>query len=79
MGTDDYEMILDNGRILEVGYMEISLTEIDLEIVLDQYEFDSIDVLECMVAQKDYLPHEYRAVIQDYYNKKTALKGDDKL
>ena len=77
MGTDDMEMILDNGRILEAGYVEISLTEIDLEIVLDQYVFDSIDVIECMVAQKDYLPASYRAVIQDYYNKKTALKGDD--
>ena len=77
MGTDAMEMILDNGRILEAGYVEISLTEIDLEIVLDQYVFDSIDVIECMVAQKDYLPASYRAVIQDYYNKKTALKGDD--
>ena len=77
MGTDDIEMILDNGRVLECGYMEISLTEIDLEIVLDQYTFDEIDVIECMVAQKDYLPASYRAVIQDYYNKKTALKGDN--
>ena len=77
MGTDDYELLLDNGRILECGYMEISLTEIDLRIVLDQYVYDSIDVIECMVAQKDYLPQEYRHVIQDYYNKKTALKGDN--
>ena len=29
------------------------------------------------VAQKDYLPAEYRGVIQDYFNKKTKLKGDD--
>ena len=36
-----------------------------------------MDVLEAMVAQKDYLPESYRAVIQNYYNKKTALKGDD--
>ena len=77
MGNDDYELLLDNGRILECGYIEISLTEIDLEIVLDQYEFDSIDVVECMIAQKNYLPAEYREVIQNYYNKKTALKGDD--
>lgn len=77
MGNDDYELLLDNGRILECGYVEISLTEIDLEIVLDQYEFDFIDVVECMIAQKDYLPAEYREVIQNYYNKKTALKGDD--
>lgn len=77
MGTDDYEMLLDNGRILECGYMEISLTEIDLEIVLSQYTFDYMDVLECMISQKDYLPEAYRAVIQEYYNKKTALKGDN--
>lgn len=77
MGTDDMEMILDNGRILECGYIEISLTEIDLQIVLDQYQFDSMDVIEAMVSQKDYLPEQYRKVIQNYYNKKTALKGDD--
>ena len=77
MGDDDTELLLDNGRVLECAYMEISLTEIDLGIVLDQYTYDSFDVLEAMVAQKDYLPESYRAVIQEYYNKKTALKGDD--
>ena len=77
MGTDDYELTLDNGRVLECGYMEISCTEIDLEIILDQYTFDYMDIMECMIAQKDYLPAEYREVIQNYYNKKTALKGDD--
>ena len=77
LGDDDTDLRLDNGRVLECAYMEISLTEIDLEIVLDQYTYDSIDVIEAMVAQKDYLPESYRAVIQDYYNKKTALKGDD--
>ena len=75
-GNDDIELLLDNGRVLECAYMEISLTEIDLKIVLEQYIFDSIDVIECMVAQKDYLPESYRQVIQDYYNKKTSLKGD---
>lgn len=77
MGNDDIEMILDNGRILQCAYMEISLTEIDLQIVLDQYTYDAFDVMECMVAQKDYLPESYRSVIQEYYNKKTALKGDN--
>ena len=71
----DFEV--DNGRILKAEYVEISLTEIDLEIILDTYTFDKVEITQCMVAQKDYLPPEYRAVIQDYYNKKTALKGDD--
>ena len=68
---------VDNGRILKADYVEISLTEIDLEIILDTYTFEKVEIVSCMVAQKDYLPPEYRAVIQDYYNKKTALKGDD--
>ena len=68
---------LDNGRILECEYCEIALTEIDLEIVLQQYTFDEIQILDCMVAQKDYLPEEYRRVIQEYYNNKTTLKGDN--
>ena len=77
LGTDDYDLIIDNGRILECGYIEISLTEIDLQIILSQYEYDSMDIMECMVSQKDYLPEPYRNVIQTYYNKKTALKGDN--
>ena len=68
---------IDNGRILKADYVEISLTEIDLEIILETYTFEKVEIVSCMVAQKDYLPAEYRAVIQDYYNKKTSLKGDD--
>lgn len=68
---------VDNGRILKADYVEISLTEIDLEIIMTMYEFEKLEIVQCMVAQKDYLPPEYRAVIQEYYNKKTALKGDD--
>ena len=68
---------IDNGRILKADFLEISLTEIDFEIVYDTYTFDKMEVVQCMVAQKDYLPPEYRAVIQDYFNKKTKLKGDD--
>ena len=72
---DALDFKLDNGRILECSYCEIALTEIDLEIILKQYAFDEIAVIECMVAQKDYLPAEYRKVIQDYYDSKTWLKG----
>ena len=67
---------LDNGRILKADYLEIALTEIDLEIILKQYVFDGkMQITECMIAQKDYLPASYRRVIQDYYDKKTILKG----
>ena len=66
---------LDNGRILYADYCKAALTEIDLNIVIRQYEFDEVDVMTAMVAQKHYLPDEYRKVIQKYYENKTKLKG----
>lgn len=72
-----YNFNLDNGRILSAEYLEISLTEIDLKIIIDTYEFDKLEITQAMTAQKDFLPIEYRNVILDYYEKKTALKGDD--
>lgn len=66
---------LDNGRILYADYCEAALTEIDLNIVVKQYEFDEVGVLTAMVAQKHFLPDEYREVIKRYYDNKTKLKG----
>lgn len=69
------EWKLDNGRILEADFVEMALTEYDLEIVLKQYDYDEIEIVECMVAQKAPLPEEYRKVIMHYYEQKTTLKG----
>ena len=73
--TEAYNFRLDNGRILESEYVEVALTEVDLRIVLRQYTFDEISVSTAMVAQKHYLPEEYRQVIIRYYENKTKLKG----
>ena len=73
--TEAYGFQLDNGRVLEADYIEMALTEIDLKIVLKQYTFDEIQVQTAMVAQKHYLPKEYRNVIIRYYENKTKLKG----
>lgn len=73
--TESYGFRLDNGRILYAEYVEVALTEVDLKIVLDQYIFDRIDIMCAMVAQKHYLPEEYRQVIIKYYENKTRLKG----
>lgn len=66
---------IDNGRILYAECCQMTMTEIDLEIVQKQYTWDEMFIDEAMVAKKDYLPEEYRKVIKDYYDKKTVLKG----
>ena len=69
-------VLLDNGRVLAADYIEAALTEIDLKIIIKQYEYEGhFKITECMVAEKDYLPPEYRSVIQNYYDRKTILKG----
>ena len=47
---------IDNGRILYAKYCAVTLTEIDLKIVLKQYDYKTIKVVTAMVAKKDYLP-----------------------
>ncbi len=71
----EWPLLLDNGRVLEAGYLEVAGTEIDLKIIMDQYYFDEIDCQKAMYAKKDFLPKEYCDVIMNYYRKKTELKG----
>ena len=66
---------IDNGRILNSRLCVTTLTEIDLSIVLEQYDYDSLKIYSVMVARKDFLPEQYRNVIRGYYRAKTELKG----
>lgn len=65
----------DNGRILWADYLEISLTDIDLKIILEEYDFDSAEVLVFYHARYGKLPKSMREVIQKYFQDKTELKN----
>lgn len=74
-----YNAEYDNGRILRAEYLETTITDIDLRIIADEYEITEHDVviIDARFASYGYLPDVIRDVIRDYYNRKTALKGDD--
>lgn len=65
----------DNGRILSADLVVTALTEIDLEIVLSQYTYDTIDAYNARTALKAPLPAAARDVVLKYYHSKTMLKG----
>lgn len=67
----------DNGRILNADELELALTEIDLSIILNQYRFEYIEVIDFRFASKGDLPECIKDVIRKYYTLKTELKGDD--
>lgn len=69
-----YESVNDNGRVLDAKMLEITITDIDLEILLAEYDFD-IEILECWTARYGYLPKELRDVVMYYFKGKTELKG----
>lgn len=64
----------DNGRVLEADALTIEVSEVDIQIILDEYngEFDFTDIY---TAEKDYLPKPFTDCIKRYYKNKTSLKG----
>lgn len=70
-----YNAITDNGRILTADWVEIFLTDIDLDIVFENYNVYEYEILECWRAFKRYLPKLFLEYIFKLYEKKTALRG----
>lgn len=66
-----------NGRIMEADMLTIALTNIDLEIINEQYEYDRIGVKDFYYSRKGMLPKELRDTIMYYFEKKSKLKGDE--
>ena len=66
-----------NGRILHADFLTISMTNIDYDIVKEQYDYDKIAVEEFHYSRKGLLPKELRDTIMYYFEKKSELKGDE--
>lgn len=64
----------DNGRIAAADELEITCTEVDIEIISANYHFSKCKVLECYSAKKDYLPKPFTDYIIELYRDKTKLK-----
>lgn len=69
--------VTDNGRVLCAEYVEIYLTELDLDLVSRFYDWDGALCTEVMCAAKDYLPEYLRDYVYQLYKDKTQLKGGD--
>lgn len=65
----------DNGRILSADYIETTLTDIDLRIVLQEYSFTDIRFFDVASSRYGYLPTPLISTICQYYHYKTELKN----
>lgn len=66
----------DNGRILSAKYLETTVTDVDLKIILKEIHPDSIIVpLKYLSCRYGKLPAEITNLVLKYYTSKTELKG----
>lgn len=65
----------DNGRILSCDYCETTLTDVDLRILLDEYEFDNFRAYDVAYARYGSLPQPLLDETINYYKRKTELKN----
>lgn len=66
--------VYDNGRILSADYMETTITDIDLRIIIEEYQCD-VQIIEAQQARYGKLPQPLIDLIIKLYKDKTELKG----
>ena len=70
------DRVIDNGRVLYAGIVEMVITDIDLDIIKKEYVFSDFYIREIYASRYGMLSDEYKSVIMKYFEGKTALKGD---
>lgn len=68
------DVTIDNGRILEAEYLETTITDIDLKIILTQYDFDDFVAFEVAHARYGTLPPNLIEETIKYFGVKTTMK-----
>lgn len=70
---------IDNGRVLGGGLVSFYTNEIDLDIILKQYEFDEIIITDLHMTRKEHLPRVFTDYVYSLYLKKCELKHGDPI
>ena len=68
---------LDNGRILKMETGKMTITEVDFEIILAQYDIESYKLDNIYFSRKQPLDQSLKDTIMEYFYKKSSLKGVD--
>lgn len=69
------KVLLDNGKVISAESLRVALTEIDYNIVMEQYDFDWCAIVQVMECPKKRLPAWFLDAMKKWYADKTQLKG----
>lgn len=65
----------DNGRVLQSDYILMTVTDIDWQIIDQQYDYDELSISDMHIASNDYLPEPILDIVMKYFRQKTELKA----
>ena len=71
--SDDY--VDQNGRLVTAEYAQLTVTELDWDIIEATYEFEEFEIFNMRIYGRGYLPKELILSILQLYKNKTSLKG----
>lgn len=67
---------IDNGRILGTsGILDTTITDVDLRIIMDEYIWDDVQVLDVAHSTYGVMPDQFTREVKYLYKRKTELKG----
>lgn len=69
------KIVASNGRVFEAEWLETTITDIDLDIIIKTYDYKSIQILGGYYFYKQYLPRTIIDSVLTLYEKKNSLKG----
>ncbi|MBO5957312.1 MAG: hypothetical protein J6Q39_07135 [Bacteroidales bacterium] len=76
------DRVINNGRLVSASEIQITITELDWDIISKVYDWDedSVEVFDMRTYSRGYLPRPLIMSILELYKNKTSLKGiDDKV
>lgn len=68
--------VIDNGRVIFAEFLELTVTNVDLEIILNEYIYDDFKIGEIWASRSAPLCQEIRDTTMEYFRIKTLLDGD---
>lgn len=74
---ESIDAVVDNGRVLAAGYVELYVNELTLSLIAEYYTYTKHLCCEVEYASKGYLPRWFRDYVFQCFTEKTMLKGGD--
>lgn len=68
--------VFDNGRILSAESLEMTITDVDYQIIKETYSYSAMYCSKLYVSHYDYLPIPIRQEVLAYFTQKCELKGN---